>query len=167
MKICGRFKRLDYEVTANGTFANKNKDDLYDVYFTGVYCPQCGEIEKLEIKKTNYESFNREYYCRRCACYFNVTAKGLKVKKSINEMTESEFEKDILHKVRIAAILYPVCYLVSVFWYIHNCKVSTESDTWVLLHTVGGIIFGILSIVGLLFILLCFVCSIIEDTKYE
>ena len=148
-------------------FANKNKDDLYDVYFTGVCCPQCSEIENLEIKKTNYESLNREYYCRRCACCFNVTAKGLKVKKSANEMTESELEKNIQHKFSIVAISYIVCYLASLFWYIYNCKVSTESDTWVLLHTVGGVIFGILSIVGLLFILSCFICEIIEDIKYE
>jgi transcription elongation factor Elf1 len=167
MRIKGKFNGLSYEITKDGTYANKSKEDLYNTYFSGVYCPQCSDIEKLEIMRTDYDTFNRKYHCGNCGCYFNVTAKGLKVKKSTNEMTESEFEKDVLHKFSIAAISYLVCYFASLFWYIHNCKVSTESDTWVLLHTTGGIIFGILSIVGLLFMLLCFVCSIIEDTKYE
>lgn len=165
MKICGRFKGLSYDITKDGTYANRSKEDLYNTYFSGVYCPQCSDVEKLEIVKTDYETFNRKYHCGNCGCYFNVTAKGLKVKKSTNEMTESEFEKDVLHKFNIAAISYLVCYLASMFWYIYNCKVSAESHTWVLLHTAGGIIFGILSIVGLLFMLLCFVCSIIDDMQ--
>lgn len=37
MKICGRFKGLSYDITKDGTYANKSKEDLYNTYFSSVY----------------------------------------------------------------------------------------------------------------------------------